>query len=668
VEPEGLLIDGARRAAVAVRELWWRNRPLPPAAGLPLARVKRRLELVAGALYGETPVILPSDPPPRPTWLTRAFGRAPRHLTPRTAQASTDGASVWLPRAVQIDDDDENAAIATYRLLTLEQVARAARGTPAAAPSDRLEHDLYALAEAAAVDWQLARDFGGIAADLRVARAAALRARPALGRLTAFERRVERLVQAVLSADPIKPPPRIPLTATPAESLRWARATARRLRGTAGGYRGMSIVPLWGRLVAVPPAASDRPAATSEPSTAGAMRSASLARRPRMRPTAEGEDDDRPGTWMVRPDEPMESVEDPMGLQRPADQEDNAKAADLADSLSELPEARVVRTPGRPREVLDSDAGWLGGRPAPAGRESAGDGVVYPEWDFRLGAYRQRGAVVWPRVAPAGSGAWVEDVMTRHAALVRRVRHRFDGLRPRRVRVSRQDDGPDLDLSAYVAAFADWRADQPGDDRLYAAARPARRDLALMLLVDISASTDSWVSGGLRIIDVEKESLIVLLEALDALGDRHGAVAFSSEGAGGVRALTVKDFAEPVSVEIRRRVAALEPDGYTRTGAALRHASTLLARQPARHRLLLVLTDGKPNDVDHYPGRYGVQDTRQAVAEARMQGLVPFCLTVDREAPAYMSSIFGPRGYALLRRQELLPAVLVEVVRRLLVT
>jgi nitric oxide reductase NorD protein len=257
--------------------------------------------------------------------------------------------------------------------------------------------------------------------------------------------------------------------------------------------------------------------------------------------------------------------------------------------------------------------------------------------------------------------------MARHAALVRRVRRRFDGLRPRRERVGRQDDGPELDLAAYVSAVADWRAGRAGDDRLYAATRPARRDLALALLVDVSASTDAWVSGAQRIVDVEKESLIVLLEALDALGDRHAAMAFSGEGAGGVRLLTVKDFTEPLGAPVRRRVAALEPDGYTRTGAALRHAAALLARQPARHRLLLVLTDGRPNDVDHYAGRYGIQDTRQAVAEARLQGLVPFCLTVDREAPVYMPSIFGPRGYALLRRQDLLPAVLVEVVRRLLV-
>ena len=667
MEPEGLLIDGARRAAVAARELWWRARAPHAQSELPLERVRRRLELVTGALYADAPAIFPSDPPPRPTWLARVLGRAPGHLSPRAALASTDGVSVWLPRGLEIGAD-EQAAVATYRLLALEQVARAARRTPAAAPGDRLEHDLYALAEAAAVDRELAREFVGFAADLRAARARALRERPAPERLTPLERRVERLVQTVLAADPIAPPPEIPLAATPAESRRWARATAEGLRGTTGRYRGVAIVPLWGRLITGPASSSERPAAADESSSRGPARSASLRQRPRVRQAADDEDDARPGTWMIRPDEPMESVEDPMGLQRPADREEDTAAADLADSLSELPEARVVRTPGTPREVLDSDAGIAARAPAPAVGEASGAGIVYPEWDYRLGAYRPRGAVVWSRVAPAGSGAWVEDVMDRHSALVRRVRRRFDGLRPRRERVRRQDDGPDLDLSAYVAAFADWQAGHPGDDRFYVAARPARRDLALALLVDASASTDSWVSGGQRIIDVEKESLIVLLEALDALGDRHAAVAFSGEGASGVRLLTVKEFAEPVGVDVRRRVAGLEPDGYTRTGAALRHASALLARQPARHRLLLVLTDGKPNDVDHYPGRYGIQDTRQAVAEARLQGLVVFCLTVDREAPAYMPSIFGCRGYALLRRQELLPAVLVEVVRRLLVS
>jgi nitric oxide reductase NorD protein len=169
-----------------------------------------------------------------------------------------------------------------------------------------------------------------------------------------------------------------------------------------------------------------------------------------------------------------------------------------------------------------------------------------------------------------------------------------------------------------------------------------------------------------RIVDVEKEALIVVCEALDALGDGYAVMAFSGEGPASVSVATVKDFSERNGLLVRRRIAALEPDRFTRTGAAIRHATAALSAQTARHRLLLVLSDGKPNDVDVYEGRYGVEDTRQAVAEARMQGLHAFCLTVDRQAPVYLPRIFGPSGYAVLRHAATLPHVLVDVVRLLL--
>jgi nitric oxide reductase NorD protein len=368
---------------------------------------------------------------------------------------------------------------------------------------------------------------------------------------------------------------------------------------------------------------------------------------------------------MVRFDDPTESVEDPMGLQRPADRDESADAGELADALSDLPEARIVRTPDAPREVLQADADELshgGGPPRPDG--STG-GIAYPEWDHRRAAYRFPGAVVRPGVASAGSGEWVQRVLARHASLVRRVRRRFDGLRPRRTRLGRQPDGAEIDLAAYVTAFADRQAGGAPDDRLYTEARPARRDIAIAVVADVSASTDAWVAGRLRIVDVEKEALVVLLEALAALGDRHAMLAFAGQGPGAVDVLTVKAFDEDSGRVAQRRIAALEPDGYTRVGAALRHATALLGRERARHRLLLLISDGKPNDVDEYAGRYGIEDTRRAVAEARVQGLVPFCLTVDRAAPAYLPAVFGPRGYAVLSRPEMLPAALVEVLRSL---
>src|SRR5262249_32980999 len=157
--------------------------------------------------------------------------------------------------------------------------------------------------------------------------------RPALERLTALERHVERMVQTVLLSHPATPPSWIPAAATSAESRRWARATAGCLGAAAGSYRGVAIVPLWGRLLSAMPAVAERRAAVDESSRRAPTRSASLRQRPHARRAAVDEDDARPGTWMIRPDEPMESVEDPMGLQRPADRDEDTSASDLADAL-----------------------------------------------------------------------------------------------------------------------------------------------------------------------------------------------------------------------------------------------------------------------------------------------------------------------------------------------
>jgi len=666
-EPEGLLVEGTRLATIAARDLWWRLAPPRECTVFPLVRIRQRLELFLGALYVGAPSILPADPPPAPTWLARLAGRAPRHLTRRTATAATDGARIWLPRAVESSEGDARAAD-TYRLLAVEMAARADRGTPRHAPpggSDLLVRDLYLLAEAVAIDRAIAESFPGLAPDLHAARRAALDERPPLDRLTPVERAVERMVCDVLRTELRARRRDVLVMTTPSESSAWARETALRLRTHRGRYRGIATVPLWGHVVRE---AGERPtglATDDGASPPSRLRSAQLRRRPELREAGDDEDDARPGTWMVRLDDPMESAEDPMGLQRPADRDESPDPSDLADSLSELPEARIVRTPSSPREVLESDGPGVARAGSPE-RRAGGVGVIYPEWDCRIGAYRAHGAVVRPGIAAIGATEWVDRVMGRHATLVRQIRRRFDTLRPRRVRLSRQTDGTELDLSAYVTAFADGQAGQAGEDRFYTAERPARRDLAIALLIDTSESTDGWVGASLRIVDVEKEALVVLIEALDALGDLYAVLAFSGHGPASVRLLTVKAFEEPLSTAVRRRVAAIEPGGYTRTGAAIRHASMLLGAQRARYRLLLVLSDGKPNDVDEYEGRYGIEDTRQAIAEARLQGIVPFCLTVDREAPAYLPSIFGTGGYTLLRRPELLPVVLVDAVRRLM--
>ena len=201
---------------------------------------------------------------------------------------------------------------------------------------------------------------------------------------------------------------------------------------------------------------------------------------------------------------------------------------------------------------------------------------------------------------------------------------------------------------------------------LYQSQRTMRRDLAIALLIDNSGSTDGWVSENRRVIDVEREALLLVCIALDGMGEPYTVQAFSGEGPDRVTVRELKGFDEAYGDDVALRIAALEPEHYTRTGAAMRHATALLMKQPARHRLLLLLSDGKPNDVDDYEGRYGVEDMRQAVVEAQLQGISPFCLTIDRHAAGYLPRIFGAHRYALLPKPELLPGVLLDFMKRLL--
>jgi nitric oxide reductase NorD protein len=192
------------------------------------------------------------------------------------------------------------------------------------------------------------------------------------------------------------------------------------------------------------------------------------------------------------------------------------------------------------------------------------------------------------------------------------VRRDFERLRLRRMALRRQPDGAELDMDAMVTAYGDRAA---GSRPMIGSidCRPVRRDAAIMLLVDTSASTDGWVGGNRRIIDVEKDALLIVGEALNALGDPHMVMAYASAGPLRVGVRILKRFEDRTTVDMNGRIAGLEPDGFTRTGAALRHATACLMRRDARHRLLLLLSDGRPNDVDQYEGRYGIEDTRMAV-------------------------------------------------------
>jgi nitric oxide reductase NorD protein len=239
-------------------------------------------------------------------------------------------------------------------------------------------------------------------------------------------------------------------------------------------------------------------------------------------------------------------------------------------------------------------------------------------------------------------------------ATARRVRRRLEVLRAAPHWQNGQTLGDEFDIDAWVRFQTEARSGVQHSDSppVYIRRQRGERSLATLLLADLSLSTDAYATSNARVIDVIRDALYVFGEALSATGDAFEMLGFSSVRRQHVRIQHIKGFGERWNDTVRSRVGALKPGFYTRMGAALRDATRRLGARPERQRLLLVLTDGKPNDLDIYEGRYGLEDTRHAVQEARDAGLIPFCVTIDHEAHDYLPMLFGSQGYALVRRPQ----------------
>ncbi|MEQ1717636.1 MAG: VWA domain-containing protein, partial [Hyphomicrobium sp.] len=244
-------------------------------------------------------------------------------------------------------------------------------------------------------------------------------------------------------------------------------------------------------------------------------------------------------------------------------------------------------------------------------------------------------------------------------------RRQFEALRPRRVHLSRQIDGDDIDLEAALEARVDLVASGTHSDRVYRASRSQERDLAVSILLDASRSTESIVAGR-QVLDIAREALVALAWGLDACGDDVAVNAFSSLRRDRIFMHECKSFAEKMGPQVEARISGLRPGHYTRLGAAIRHASQDLSEQDRQRLLLLVITDGKPNDLDHYEGRHGVEDTHMAVREARRRGQTVFGVTIDTKSQATFSRIFGKNGFAVVSHPDKLTTSLPQLYRHLI--
>ncbi|MEH6589043.1 MAG: VWA domain-containing protein [Halioglobus sp.] len=292
-----------------------------------------------------------------------------------------------------------------------------------------------------------------------------------------------------------------------------------------------------------------------------------------------------------------------------------------------------------------------------------GEGIALPEWDYRSQTMQPKHCHLQPMQARDIEDAELPAHLQSRA---RRLRQLFEMLKPRRVWHQGQIDGSELDTNALIHRTTDrLRGAGSCEAKLYRNFENKERDLSCLVLADLSLSTDAHVDNDHKIIDVIRDSLHLFGEALTGSSDRFALYGFSSRHRDHVRFHTIKAFDESHSDTVRGRINAAKPGYYTRMGAAIRYATQLLSQEASSQKLLLILTDGKPNDLDKYEGRYGVEDTRMAVQEASRAGMQPFCVTIDRKAGDYLPYLFGSNSYILVKDARELPTKLPALYARL---
>ncbi len=300
--------------------------------------------------------------------------------------------------------------------------------------------------------------------------------------------------------------------------------------------------------------------------------------------------------------------------------------------------------------------------------------AFYDEWDRTLNDYKKDWCKVREILLKPSTGRFVTQTLQEHYGMVSTLKRYFGMLRPDRFqRYRRQEDGEDVDIDAVIEAMAEKRAGVSPGGGFYIRRDKRERDVAVGFLLDLSYSTEEVISEtGKTLLDVEKEAVIVMAEALEVLGDKYAIYGFTSDGRDKINFYVVKDFEEPYTTEVKQRFGGLRSYGMTRLAAAIRHAVFKAERIQAAVKILIILSDGRPFDFDYnsgltadYEELYPETDTRMALREAKMKGVNPFCITVDSKGKEYLEYIFGNVSYIIIDDVQALPTKLTETYKNL---
>lgn len=559
----------------------------------------------------------------------------------REARPSFDGEALRLPEQIaEFPAREANAAL--YFWL----VAVVAHAPVPISNEDALRADLRALQASIAMTQATLADCPGLRGFYETLVGACRVKRPS-GTLPKYEAAMEGAIDHLLGG----PEPHRKLDREFVALIRQPDSDLDHLRAP-NGYRPFRPVPMWPDLRPMAQRAlTDRlPEGEEEGQGDGGEAEGTKAAR-----RSESDQAERRDSLILHKFEAIFSWVESLNMNRRIEDDDEDNARRAAEDQDELALGQISKkTATRLKFHLDLS-------PEDAERERLSGKHLYPEWDHRTGAYIPAHARVLSSVADEVEALDYDPATQRR---IRAVKRQFEALRPKRVILPRQLDGDELDLEAAIAAQVELRATGRASDRVYRAAKVTERDLAISVLMDISRSTEAAI-GDRQVIDVEKEALTALAWGLDACGDDFAVNAFSSLKRDRVYVQECKAFDDKMGPVVEARIGGLTPAFYTRLGAAIRHVSAGLDERPNSRRLLLVITDGKPNDLDHYEGRHGIEDSRMAVREARRKGHAVHGVVVDQKGQGWVQRIFGTDGFSVVPDPARLTAALPEIYRQI---
>ncbi len=297
------------------------------------------------------------------------------------------------------------------------------------------------------------------------------------------------------------------------------------------------------------------------------------------------------------------------------------------------------------------------------GKETVSDPFYYQEWDYQIQLHRPNWATVYERRQPKGNPEDIEDILLEYKPIAHKIKQIIDMLTPDGVqRIRNMEDGDEIDINAAIDAMVAIRMGEQPSARITMRNVLKTRDLAVVVLLDLSESTNEPIEGSDKtILQLSREAATLVSTAINGIGDPFAIHGFASDGRHDVQYYRFKDFNQHFDDDAKSRLAGMQGGLSTRMGAAMRHAGQHLLKQPERRKLLLIVTDGEPADIDERDPQHLRHDTKKAVEELYSKGVLSYCLTLDANADAYVKRIFGENNYTIIDRVQKLPEQLPQL-------